>query len=197
MGLKDILLNSVKAVAPTLVSFVPGIGPVASAGLKVILNGMKQDESETEEQVMERIAQNPALLAEVQKQAMLTEIEIEREKTKRLEAVNKTMQAEAISESKIQRSWRPFNGYMFGICLFCDYFVSQVVIALIFDKLPTGFIWGHVPSGVYMLWAAVLGVSVGSRGVEKVAKTKVQNGGQLDSILDTIKTFAGGAIGKK
>lgn len=196
MSLKDILLNSVKAVAPTLVSFVPGIGPVASAGLKTILDGMKQDKSETEEQVMERIAQDPALLAEVQKQAMQAEIEIEREKTKRLEAVNETMRAEAISESKIQRSWRPFNGYMFGITLFCDYFISQVVIAFAFDKLPTGFIWSHVPNGVYMLWAMVLGVSVGSRGAEKVAKVKAQNGGQLNSILDTIKTFTSGAIGK-
>jgi hypothetical protein len=71
----------------------------------------------------------------------------------------------------MQRSWRPFNGFLFGITLFLDYLGSQVFTAIY--KVPTGFIWEHIPSAVYVLWAMVLGVYVVSRGKEKITDTKL------------------------
>lgn len=200
---KNALLDGVKAVAPSLVSFIPGVGPIASEGLKAILGEMK-DDSETENQVMERIAQNPELFAELKVHAINAEVELEREQTKRIQSenqteietlktVNETMRAESVSESAAQRGWRPFNGYMFGITLFCDYFISQIVMAVI-D--PEKFVWVHVPTGVYMLWTGLLGVTATSRGVEKLGKVKAQNGAQLNGVVDTIKTFVKGATGK-
>jgi len=199
MSWTNTLLDGVKAIAPSLVSFIPGVGPMASEGLKHILRGMKGDESETDDQIMERIAQDPKLFAELKIYAMKQELELEQERTKSLEIVNKTMQSEAMSESTAQRSWRPFNGYMFGITLFCDYFVSQIVMILTSTVGTDGvakiiFTWNHIPASVYVLWSMVLGVTAGSRGIEKVAKTKAQNGGQMLGLMNTLKTFAEGVI---
>lgn len=201
----DVLLNGIKAVAPTLVSFIPGVGPIAGAALRGILDNVKIDKTESDEAVAARIVQDPALFAEIKMHAMNIELDIEKERTKRLEAVNITMQMEGKSESWWQRAWRPFNGFAFGITLFCDYFVSQIIIiaskispdaaALAAGAAPA-FTWDHIPAGIYMLWTTVLGVTAGSRGFEKITKTKTQNGGQLN-LTDTLKTFLAGAIGKR
>jgi len=184
----DILLDGVKAVAPSLVSFIPGVGPIASPILRGVLDNIKKGDDETDEQVAERIVQDPALFAQVKMHAMNVELE-------QMKTVNTTMQIESRSESKMQRTWRPFNGYMFGITLFSDYFLSQVVLAVLQAFSTFAFQWEHIPGGVYMMWSAVLGVTAGSRGFEKISKTKAQNGGQL-KILEALKAFGTGVLGK-
>ena len=209
MNWKEMVLDGVKAVAPSLVNYIPGIGPVASATLTKILDSSKEDDTETESQMYERIAQDPKLLADIKIHALNVEVEREREKTKqmeeetkRLQAVNETIKTEATSGSGIQRAWRPFNGFAFGITLFCDYILVPAILLIILvsrdNPLPEGISVspGHIPMGVYMLWTGVLGITVVSRGVEKVKKTKQLNGGESVNIADLVKTVAKGVIGK-
>jgi hypothetical protein len=142
------------------------------------------------------INNNPEIALKFKEAMFEYQLAIEKEDTKRLEAVNKTMVAESQSKSKWQSSWRPFNGFMFGITLFCDYFVSQLALmSFAASGISHTFVWQHIPAPVYMLWTGVLGVTAGSRGFEKVATTKALNGGQLD-IMDTLKTFTKGMFNR-
>ncbi len=167
----------------------------------------KADPQEAHDMIM----QDPAKQLEFEKAAMNLELELEKERTKKLEIVNQTMQVESKSNSWWQRSWRPFNGFAFGITLFCDYFVSQIIemiikykmdvlkleaLTLNVDFVPFAFTWQHIPASVYMLWTTVLGVAVGSRGWEKVSQAKTQNGGQGLGVKEVMKLFGKGIIGR-
>jgi len=61
------------------------------------------------------------------------------------------------SEHWVQWGWRPFNGFMFGLTLFCCY-----VLLPLFGKPPV-----HIPEVVMMSWAGILGVSAWHRGAQK------------------------------
>lgn len=137
---------------------------------------------------------NPQLALEYQQGLHNYELSIEQEHTRKLEIVNSTMQAEAVSGSWAQRGWRPFNGFLFGCTLFLDYVGSQIVLALAESAYP----WQHIPAGVYMLWTGVLGVTAISRGTEKIAKTKAiaQANGQTLQGFDALKEFGKGILGK-
>lgn len=150
------------------------------------------------------LSTDPAAALQFQQAANSLTISLEQEKTKQLQIqlgeVNATMRAESASSSKAQRTWRPFNGFMFPITIWCDYFAAPIALAIIkaFAAATNpvhSLVFEHVPDGVYLLWAAVLGVTAGSRGFEKVAATKSSNGGSQD-LLATLKTFGQGAIGK-
>lgn len=112
------------------------------------------------------ISNDPEKLTAFQKAANDLELSLYQEDTHRLEIVNTTMQAESRSESKWQRAWRPFNGFLFGITIFFDYFVSQGLQA----SLESTFPWEHVPIPVYLLWSTVLGVTAYTRGKEKITR---------------------------
>ena len=114
----------------------------------------------------QEIIRNPEMYLKLRTALQEMEIKKLQEETKHIGLVNQTMQIESRSESKIQRSWRPFNGFAFGITLFCDYFLAQTMLAILKSEL----VWVHVPSEVYILWSSVLGITVGSRGIEKVSK---------------------------
>jgi len=134
-------------------------------------------------------------------------LNIYKEDTKRLEAVNTTMVAESKSESWWQSGWRPFNGFSFGITLFMDYIGSQFLILFfkfispmfeVYQKVDitalSSFSWEHIPWQVYCLWTSVLGVSAGSRGFEKVKQNKLKN--ENMNLIETISEFGKGMIGK-
>lgn len=166
------LVDTVKGVAPTIAATLvsgatgnPIIGGAVAAIVKGIL-GKPDDGSPVLESEAQEIVKNPEMYLKLR--TMLQEMEIEklREQTKQMGMVNETMQAESRSESKAQRGWRPFNGFLFGITLFCDYVASQVLLAAMESEL----VWVHVPPGVYVMWAGILGVTVASRGAEKISK---------------------------
>lgn len=166
------LLDTVKGVAPTIAGSLVGgatgnpiIGGAVASIVRGIL-GKPDDGSPIQETEAQQIIKNPELYLKLRTTLQELEIEELREKTKQMGIVNQTMQVEANSESKAQRGWRPFNGYLFGFTLFCDYFVAQIVLALAKVTIE----WQHIPSEVYMLWSAVLGVTAVSRGAEKISK---------------------------
>ena len=64
----------------------------------------------------------------------------------------------------MQWSWRPANGYLFGITLFGSYFLLPLI-----GKDPV-----TLPEPVLMSWAAVLGITAWTRGTEKANKAKTE-----------------------
>lgn len=167
------LLDTVRGVAPTIAGSLAGgatgnpiIGGAVASIVRGIL-GKPDDGSPVNELEAQEIIKNPEMYLKLRTMLQGMEIKKLQEETKQMEVVNQTMQAEARSESKAQRGWRPFNGYLFGTTLFCDYFIAQIALAL----AKTSIEWQHIPPEIYMLWSAVLGVTSMSRGVEKVAKT--------------------------
>ena len=172
------LWDTVRGIAPTIAGTLattatgnPILGGAVSAAVRGIL-GKPDDGSPIREDEAQEIVKNPELYLKLRTMLQNMELKKLQEETKRMEIVNQTMQAEAMSESKAQRGWRPYNGYLFGTTLFCDYFVAQIVLALAKSQI----VWTHIPSEVYLLWSAVLGVTVASRGVEKIAKTSPISG---------------------
>lgn len=101
---------------------------------------------------------------------------IEQEKTKQLQVVNQTMIAESKSEHWMQWSWRPFNGFLFGITLFLGYIVpalTNVLLAAfgIFDEMTLRQVpYAKIPEFVLVAWGAVLGVTSWWRGKGKIVK---------------------------
>lgn len=184
MNYLDKIMDTIKGIAPTIAGTVattvtgnPVIGGVMGSLVRGIL-GVPDDGSDLSNDEAKIILDNPEMYLKLK--VALQEIELRKmgESTKRIESVNATMVAESQSESKAQRGWRPFNGYVFAIALFSDYILTQLILACI----KSDFVWTHVPESVYFMWSAILGVGAASRGIEKVAKTNGSSG-----ILSTIK----------
>ena len=113
------------------------------------------------------------------------------EETRQLQAVNATMQAESKSEHWPQWSWRPFNGFMFGLTLFFNYAFPPVVNMFItaWGETTTRFlVAGTIPEFVFVAWASVLGVTSWHRGVH----TREQDGGGKSVIMDALAQRIGG-----
>jgi hypothetical protein len=77
-------------------------------------------------------------------------------------SVNATMQAEAKSEHWMQWSWRPTFGFTA-----CAILVNNYILAPYFAKL--GVVSIAVPSEVWLMIMAVLGVAAWTRGRDKDA----------------------------
>jgi len=82
-----------------------------------------------------------------------------------LESVNKTMQAEAVSEHWLQWSWRPLGGYIFYFLVIHNY-----VLASYFAKF--GLIRFDIPEQVWYAFLALLGVAAYTRGMNQIEQTK-------------------------
>ena len=81
-----------------------------------------------------------------------------------LQAVNATMQAESKSEHWPQWSWRPAIGFTA-----CGILVNNYILLPYFG--PLGIVPIVVPSEVWVMIMAVLGVAAWTRGQEKIART--------------------------
>lgn len=80
-----------------------------------------------------------------------------------VQAVNSTMQAEAKSEHWLQWSWRPMFGYTGAGIL-----INNYILLPYFAKL--GIVPITVPSEVWLMLMAVLGVAAWTRGQEKIGR---------------------------
>lgn len=75
-------------------------------------------------------------------------------RTAELQAVNATMQAEAVSNHWPTYTWRPFIGFITGAMVFGDYFVLPLV-----NITPP-----EIPTEVWLMLGAILGVASFYRG---------------------------------
>lgn len=81
-----------------------------------------------------------------------------------IEAVNKTMQAEAGSIHWLQWSWRPLVGYSFVAII-----ANNFILMPYFQKWLTPI---TIPSEVWYAWLAILGVTAGFRGLKQWQESK-------------------------
>lgn len=112
----------------------------------------------------------PASMTETEKEAVHLEFinaAMEQYKTEieAVKAVNETMQAEAKSEHWIQYSWRPFFGFT---CI--GLIVNNYILVPYSKALGLGVEVLVIPSEIWIMMMAVLGVAAYTRGQEKTAK---------------------------
>lgn len=108
-------------------------------------------------QAEKSLKENPELILAYEKALYAHEKVMLQEETRRIQAVNASIQVEARSEKWPQYSWRPFNGFLFGITIFFGYIGLPL-----FGKEPVA-----IPEFVLMAWAAILGVTAWHRGKSK------------------------------
>jgi hypothetical protein len=148
-------------------------------GIAQTLTGTKDPDS-----ALSMLEKNPEMAVRFQEAVNARDIEMAREDTKRIQAVNKTMQEEGKSEHWPQWAWRPFNGFLFGITLFMNYGLPPIANMFItaFGDAKTSITVngvttvteaaahltpGTIPEWVFLAWASVLGVSAWHRGAGK------------------------------
>ena len=112
----------------------------------------------------------PASMSEKEKADMQLEINklvLEEEKNiqAQLETVNSTMRTEAQSDKFIVYAWRPLVGFCF-VALICNNFILMPYLAS-YGLQPI-----IIPDGIWSAMLVVLGVSAGTRGLEKMWRTK-------------------------
>jgi hypothetical protein len=88
---------------------------------------------------------------------------LESESSKRIEAVNATMQAEAKSEHWAQWSWRPTVGFTFSGVI-----INNYILLPYFSKL--GLVPIVIPGELWTTILVVLGAASAGRSWEKVSK---------------------------
>ena len=95
------------------------------------------------------------------------ELALEEEKNiqAQLETVNATMRTEAQSDKFIVYAWRPLVGFCF-VALICNNFILMPYFAS-YGLQPI-----IIPDGIWSAMLVVLGVSAGTRGIEKMWRNK-------------------------
>lgn len=125
---------------------------------------------------------SPEQLLELKKEIInsnseLIKAELENQ-TEQIGIINKTMRAEIKADDFWQRSWRPFNGFMFGISM-TIFFVSFIVLGFNavsgrepeMVKMIAELVFSFL--GIVTVWGTILGISSYSRGKEKLEKLRV------------------------
>jgi len=176
----SLILDAVKGlveVAPDVAGWIAGDDAEKSAE-KVADMAKTITGQDDPQKAVDAIKQDPEQARKFQEAMQSFRVKMQQEVTKRQETVNKTMRAEAKSESWPQYSWRPFNGFMFGITLFGMHFVLPLLKVEVQPINPT----------VLSLWAGVLGVVGYQRGKEKRAKLGDLNSeGLMERVAKVVK----------
>ncbi len=82
-----------------------------------------------------------------------------------IEAVNKTMQAEASSEHWLQWSWRPIVGLTFSVVIINNYVLLPYFQGYGLQPID-------IPSSLWNAMLMILGIAAGTRGLEKWQRMK-------------------------
>ena len=112
----------------------------------------------------------PASMSEKEKAEMELEmhkliLEEEKNLQAQMETVNATMRTEAQSDKFIVYAWRPLVGFCF-VALICNNFILMPYFAS-YGLQPI-----IIPDGIWSAMLVVLGVSAGTRGIEKMWRNK-------------------------
>jgi len=177
------LLGKLAKIAPTAAKvldtagdFVPGPAGVALEALARLVAGAGPDADLDD--VAGAIMADPALMVRMEELSMERERALLDNETKRIEAVNATMRAEAAGEDPWTRRWRPFWGFISGAC----WGILALTVALVIILVAVGLADAAVLSAMALafdsmivFWGvalAVLGVSAYTRGVTNIEKAK-------------------------
>jgi len=181
----------------TVAKFAPMLGrllPIPYAGVAGDLIASAFGVENEPQSIANAIRTNPdaaIILAKIEAEnAPLLQQQLLTAETTRLQAVNKTMQAETKSEHWAQWLWRPYNGFLFGTTLFFVYALPSIINAFApiwfkpaLEQVLTNGVYitntvatwlpikaASVPEFVFVAWGSVLGVTAWHRGKEKTAR---------------------------
>ena len=137
-------------------------------------------------------------LLQFQRQAQKLEVRILEEETKRLQAVNQTMQAEYASNDKYVKRWRPTFGYVMAATWALQ--ILGTVIGMLYAVIKAPKTAGAILEGIAAanaatvpMWAvalSVIGVSVWKRSRDK--EVAAGQGGGLGMMTAIAQRIAGG-----
>lgn len=138
------------------------------------------------------IRRDPALAARVKEKLIDFDLAKMEEETKRLEAVNRTMQEEARSEDWFVRRARPAFLWVTAFSILIEVVIALIVVIVAPDKigdLATLYSALSIPQSVA---AAMCGVYLKKRSDDKAIKAGIAPGGGL---LQALLSRAGGSSG--
>ncbi len=118
--------------------------------------------------------------------------ELHKQEAQLMDAVNKSMQAEARSDSWMQRSWRPIVGFTFSATIINNYILLPYLA-------PFGVLPIQIPTELWAAMLAVLGVAAYTRGREKEKRVEAdreeaitrRHQARNDATSDSLSTTAG------
>lgn len=154
--------DTLKVVAPWAITALGGpLAPVIASIVSSVTGASKENVTETLES-LSLTSEGRLKLQEIETAAQIKLAEmgyaslqsLEEIKFKAIAEINATIRAETTAEKWPQYSWRPFNGFLFGITIFCTYFV----LPLCGVSSPT------IPETVWVTWGLILGVASFFRG---------------------------------
>lgn len=202
-----------KDAASTVAQYAPAVatalgGPAAggiTAGAARMVTGLLGIENTPESLV--NALEDPSKLAELKRIDNDHKLELEKlrmqaeaaqaaEETARLQAVNKTIQAEIASNDGYVRRWRPTYGYLIAITWFIQMTGFVVILGMVAYFAPGDLAsvvgaLGTVLSALMPLWGialAVVGVNINKRSQDKqVAAGQQPAGGFMNAIAATVQ----------
>lgn len=157
------LLEVVKGALPWIGTALGGpLGGVAADAVGKVL-GMKESTVDTVKAVLTGMPPEELgklKLAELEVQLRMQELgfksvfDLAKLEVESISEVNQTMRVEAAAEHWPTYSWRPFNGFLFGITIFCSYFLLPLF----------GIETPEIPNEVWLTWGGILGIASFFRG---------------------------------
>lgn len=120
--------------------------------------------------IKNRLEEEPAVVEAIEVQNRDFFVDLMREETEQLRIVHETMAGERTSKSLLQRAWRPFNGFLFGIACFC--LIVTVCHVVWAQKVPDADAIAPILAligPVITAWAGVVGWIAHRRTHEKMA----------------------------
>lgn len=160
-------LLALAQLAPSILGLFTGNKTATKAAEVVSTVAQAVTGQGTDEGALAALKADPAKLLEYQNAVNAQALSLYQEETKRLEAVNETIRAEAASGDPFVRRWRPFFGYCVALTWVALMGAAAWVIAT--EPAQAGNVITAM-SNLSAMWAvalAVLGVSVYQRSVDK------------------------------
>lgn len=124
------------------------------------------------------LAAQPELVLKFQEATLAYKVEVLREETKQLEAVNETIRAEVASDDKYVRRMRPTFGYIMAATWLAQMMAVAYVIAFDTENVGKVLVGISQLSTIWTVGLAVLGIYVYKRSSEKMGVT----GGPVEAI---------------
>lgn len=193
-----------KKIASTGATLLGGAvaGPQGAAlgGMVAEALGLKTDDPDAIAQAIDRDPEAAVKLQQIQSQERTRLRELSTNQalaelsadTERQRMVNETMRAEYKADGVFKSGWRPFIGWIFGIC------IGALIGALIYSILKAPAVVSNPEFTGLLIWlftamAAILGINIRERGKDKRAAAGSSEKPLIASVRDALRGGEGTA----
>jgi Protein of unknown function (DUF3154). len=182
------IIGGLLSLAPTIVDCFTGDDSKDDSLVNKVLDVAQELTGTRDPKSAEDILkQDPQLLVTFETRCKEIELEFFREETKRLEAVNRTMQTEAESTDPWTRRWRPFWG--FASALSWSLLVCAIAYDIAFGDGKVMKEVSNIPDTVFLIPLTILGVASWHRG----KKQRIEAGEAAGPMAKLYDKYFGGS----